>query len=146
MNSVQIVGRIGNDVELQKTAGGTSAVRLSIAVNGKDETTHWFNAQAYGKTADLIHQYFLMGDRIGIEGRLYTETYKNKDGVKVTVVKIGISNVTFIEAKGDRQTKTATAEENRYPQTPTNPDKFGAKPTTVNNEPLLDISADDLPF
>lgn len=143
MNSVQIVGNVGNIIEMNKTPDGTSAVRVSIAYRRNKDKTDWFRCNAYGATAEFIYKYVKQGQQIGITGRLYTEQYKGKDGSTHEASKIFVTECTLLSGGqkdgGSKETETKPRQE---------PTKAQEKPTDddFNTGPLLDISSDDLPF
>ncbi len=106
MNKVVITGRNVRDIELKQTSsGGISVVEFSVAVkrafksaNGEYESD-FFNCIAYRNIAELISRYVTKGDLIGIEGRLQTRNYTNREGKKVYVTEIIVENVEFLQAK-----------------------------------------------
>lgn len=105
MNKVIEIGRNVKDIELRQTSSGTSAVEFSIAVkrafknaNGEYESD-FFNCVAFSKLAETISRYVKKGDMIGIEGRLQTRNYTNREGNKVYVTEIIVENVEFLSPK-----------------------------------------------
>ena len=105
MNKVIIIGRTTKDVELKQTTTGTSVAEFSIAVrrafknaNGENESD-FFNCIAFSKLAETISRYVKKGDQVGIEGRLQTRNYTNKEGKKVYVTEIIVENVEFLQNK-----------------------------------------------
>lgn len=90
LNLVQICGRLACKPELKTTPGGLVIANFSVASNrswkdkqGQKQTeTEWHNIVAFGKTAEVINQYFDKGDEIYIQGRLKTSTWDAKDGSK----------------------------------------------------------------
>lgn len=111
MNKVIIIGRTTKDVELKQTTTGTSVAEFSIAVrrafknaNGENESD-FFNCIAFSKLAETISRYVKKGDQVGIDGRLQTRNYTNKEGKKVYVTEIIVENVEFLQSKKqDEQT------------------------------------------
>ena len=111
MNKVIIIGRTTKDVDLKQTTTGTSVAEFSIAVkrpfksaNGENESD-FFNCVAYSKLAETISRYVKKGDQVGIDGRLQTRNYTNKEGKKVYVTEIIVENVEFLQSKrADEQT------------------------------------------
>ena len=80
MNKFILKGYIGN-IESEKTY-----TKISIATtrsykndNGEYETD-WFNAVAFGGTADFISKYFSKGDMILAEGVIQNNDYADKNG------------------------------------------------------------------
>lgn len=104
MNRVVIVGNNTKDIELRQTSSGTAVVQFSVAVkrsfktNGQYESD-FFECVAYNKTAEIISQYIKKGDKVGIDGRLQTRNYTNKEGRKVYVTEIIVENVDFLAVK-----------------------------------------------
>ena len=105
MNKFLGIGRNVKDVELKQTASGTSAVEFTIAVkrafknaNGQNESD-FINCVAFNKTAELISKYVKKGDQVGVEGRIQTRNYTNREGKKVYVTEIVVENVEFLQSK-----------------------------------------------
>ena len=109
MNKVIIIGRNVKDVELKQTTAGVSVVEFSVAVkrafksaNGEYESD-FFDCIAFRNTAELISRYVKKGDMVGIEGRLQTRNYTNREGRKVYVTEIIVDNVEFLQSKKEEQ-------------------------------------------
>ncbi len=86
MNTVNISGRLGKEVEETKTETGISTCKFSIAVNkgyGENKKTHWIECVAWRSTADYLFNYARKGDLLEITGELTTNNYKNKNGENV---------------------------------------------------------------
>ena len=105
MNKVIEIGRSVSDVELKQTPAGKSAVEFRLAVRrtyknaeGKYDSD-FFSCVAFNKTAELIGKYVKQGDLIGIEGKLQTRNYTNREGNKVYVTEIVVENVEFLQSK-----------------------------------------------
>ena len=136
LNNITIVGRITRDPELRKTGSDKSVVSFTVAVNrrfNRDESD-FINVVAWNQTADFLAKYGDKGALVGVEGRLQTRNYEDKDGKMVYVTEVVADNVQLLESK-------AKAEERR-----------GQGNTYQNEvkqeftEPTLNIVADDLPF
>ena len=111
MNKVILIGRNTKDVELKTTPSGTSVAEFSVAVkrafknaNGESESD-FFNCIAFSKLAETISKYVRKGDQVGIDGRLQTRNYTNKDGKKVYVTEIIVENVEFLQTKKSDEPK-----------------------------------------
>ena len=81
MNKVILVGRLTADPELK--TGNTSFTRFTLAVDRRKENTDFINCVAFGKTAEFVSNYFKKGQKMGLEGRIQTGSYENRDGKKV---------------------------------------------------------------
>lgn len=105
MNKIIIIGRFTRDPEIRYTQSGMCSANFSIAVDRKykqDGQTEvdFPRVIAWGKTAEFIEKYFRKGMKIGIEGRIQTGSYKNKDGNNVYTTDIVAEAVEFVESKG----------------------------------------------
>ena len=105
MNSVQLVGRFTRDPEIRYSQGENASciASFSIAVDrpvkSAQQTADFPNIVAFGKTAEFIEKYFRKGMRIGLNGRLQTRSYDNRDGKKVWVTEVVAEHVEFVENK-----------------------------------------------
>lgn len=124
MNSVQLVGRLTRDPEVNYTGGGNSIARLNVAVDRRKQTENGDSADfiscvAFGKTAEFIEKYFHKGNRIGLNGRIQTGSYINKDGAKVYTTDVVVDNVEFVESKGSsNNAETTPAKGNDFMNIP----------------------------
>lgn len=119
MNKVIQIGRSTKDIELKQTTAGTSVAEFRIAVkrpyknaNGENESD-FFDCVAYSKLAETISRYVNRGDMIGIEGRLQTRNYTNREGNKVYVTEIIVENCEFLQTK--KQEEPTPTELEEYP-------------------------------
>lgn len=82
MNTVHLLGRLTGDPELRQTPSGTSVASFSVAVNrmGKDNGTDFISCVAWRESGECIARYFTKGKPIAVDGRLRTESYKDKQG------------------------------------------------------------------
>ena len=100
-NKVQLIGHVGNDPEILNLESGKKLVKFSIATNEsyknskgeKITDTQWHNIVAWGKTAELIETYVPKGKEIGIEGKLTSRSYEDKDGVKKYITEVVCSEL-----------------------------------------------------
>lgn len=115
MNKIIITGRATKDIEQKQTTSGTSVATFSVAVkrsfksNGEQESD-FFDCVAYSKTAELISKYVKKGDMIGIEGRLQTRNYTNREGRKIYITEIIAESVEFLQTKKQDATDTRFEE------------------------------------
>ncbi len=87
LNKVQLIGRLGKDAEARFTAKGKKYARFSLAVDrtwkdpegSKQETTDWFNVEAWGKLGEICIEYLKKGRLVYIEGRLRTDQWEDKE-------------------------------------------------------------------
>jgi len=85
-NKVILAGNLTRDPELRYTPKGTAIARLGLAINRswtsesgeKKEEVTFVDVDAFGKTAEIIGQYFKKGRPILMEGRLKYDTWEDK--------------------------------------------------------------------
>jgi single-strand DNA-binding protein len=95
-NKVQLIGHVGNAPEILTLESGKKLAKFSIATNesyknakGEKVTdTQWHNVIAWGKTAELIENYVPKGKEVGVEGKLTSRSYEDKDGIKRYVTEV----------------------------------------------------------
>lgn len=105
MNKVIVSGRITNDLELRTTASGKHFVAFNVAVNegsGDNQTTHFFNVNAWEANADFLVKYMEKGRKLLIEGSLKTSQYE-KEGKKYTNTYILASHFDFMDSKKEEK-------------------------------------------
>lgn len=102
MNKVVLVGRMVRDPELRFAAGSGNAVsRFTVAVNRqfKKDETDFIGCVAFGKTAEIIAQYFTKGKQIAVSGSIRTGSYEAQDGTKRYTTDVAVESFDFIESK-----------------------------------------------
>ncbi|APG60952.1 single-stranded DNA-binding protein [Christiangramia salexigens] len=95
-NTVQLIGHVGNDPEILNLESGKKLAKFSIATNEsyknakgeKITDTQWHNIVAWGKTAELVENYVPKGKEVGIEGKLTSRSYEDKEGVKRYITEV----------------------------------------------------------
>ena len=103
-NKVQLIGNVGNAPEIFNLESGRKMARFSMATNEhyknskgeKVEDTQWHNIIAWGKTAELIENYAPKGKEIGVEGKLTSRSYEDKDGIKRYITEIVCNEVLLL--------------------------------------------------
>lgn len=83
INSVVLVGRVGQNPEMKYFESGKVKTNFSVAVNRwnsatKQEIADWFYIEFWDKDAERAGEYIKKGSLIAVEGRL--DTWKDKDG------------------------------------------------------------------
>lgn len=106
MNAVQLLGRFTRDNEF-KELGSTSVFRNNIAVQrnfkNKDgeRESDFINVVAFGKTAELLNQYFGKGQQVAVQGRIQTGSYDKEDGTRVYTTDVVVDQFDFVGSKND---------------------------------------------
>ena len=129
MNNVTILGRLGADPETTFSKDGKAICKFRVGVTRKfnKEMTDWFSCASFGKTAELIQQYFKKGNQIALQGEIQFGDYTDKDGVKRYTTTLVVNTFDFIAGNGNN----------------TNGGNQEAATTNTFDEPVYD---NDMPF
>ena len=155
MNKALLIGRLTRDPELRTTPTGRNVCQFSIAVsrnftnaNG-DREADFINCVVWDKQAENLVKYQKKGNQIAVDGRIQTRNYDDKDGKKVYVTEIFVSNVTFLDSKVSNDSVN-NLEEPPVKPGPITTEQIDSMPTA--NDPFanfgneVQINDDDLPF
>lgn len=120
INSVTLMGRITNGLEIKQTPSGNSVLAFTLAVernfkgsNGERQTD-FINCVAWRQQAEFIGKYFRKGRMIALEGNLRTRTYDDKNGTKHYVAEVFVDNVSFTGEKADNASEGSQTAFNSY--------------------------------
>lgn len=115
MNSVVLIGRLTRDPEVRYTAESQMAVAtFTVAIDrpvraGKEKQTDFPRVTVFGKQAENCERFLKKGRLVGVQGRIQTGSYTNKEGVKVYTTDVVANNVEFLDwgDKNDREERDA---------------------------------------
>ena len=98
MNNITILGRLGKDPETTLSKDNKTICKFSVGVTRKfnKEVTDWFNCVSFGKTAEIIQQYFNKGSQIALQGEIQFGDYTDKDGIKRYTTTLVVNSFDFI--------------------------------------------------
>ena len=97
MNKVFLTGNLTRNPEVRYFPDSTAVANFGIAVNERfsdretgepRETVHFIDVEAWGRQAELIHEYFKKGSGILIEGSLKFDAWKADDGSNRNRLKV----------------------------------------------------------
>lgn len=94
MNVISIAGTLGKDAELRYTPNNDPVANFSIADNvGKDKEPIWWPCALFGKRAETLSKYLVKGQSVTISGSVYTNAYKDKQGIDRVSYNIRVNDV-----------------------------------------------------
>lgn len=137
INRVILVGRLTKDPEYRQTPSGVSVATFTLAVNRSftnsqgEREADFINVVVFRKQAENVSKYLSKGSLAGVDGRIQSRNYENKEGRRVFVTEVVADSVQFLEPKNNNQSQ-------QQGQAPANNNPFS------NNN--ADIDTDDLPF
>ena len=146
VNKVILVGNLGRDAELRYTPGGAAVATLNMATTEvwndkagqRQERTEWHNVDLWGKPAESLKEYLVKGKQVYVEGRIQTDEYTDKEGVKRKSTKVRCDKVVLLGGGGGGRGASPSrggGEESMG--------GHGPSPAPDVSEPLTD---DDIPF
>lgn len=157
INRVVLVGRLTRDPEMNVSQSNIAVTKFNLAVNrpftSKDgeQSADFINVVCFRKVAENVNQYVKKGSLVGIDGRIQTRNYENKDGQRVYVTEVVADSVQFLEPKGTNS--DSSNNNNSYQQAygSQSNQATGSKPSykdnpMPNSQQPADIPDDDLPF
>ena len=137
MNSVILIGRLTRDPEVRYTASTQMAVAtFTVAIDrpvrsGGEKQTDFPRVTVFGKQAENCEKYLAKGRLVGVQGRIQTGSYQNKEGVTVYTTDVIADRVEFLEYANNQPTggRNSVREDNRQSEAPLPeeiPDSFQA--------------------
>ena len=151
INRAVLTGRLTKDAELRTTQSGLSVATFTLAVNRHSKAkgdADFINCVIWRKAAENFCNFTSKGSLVGIDGRIQTRNYDDKDGKKVYVTEVVVDSFALLESKKDRQNNNA-GNNNKGNYSKGND---GANYDNNSQDPFngsgdtIDISDDDLPF
>ena len=111
MNRICLIGRLTRNPELKESESGTKQTTFTLAVNRIKEGADFINCVAWNKIAEVISKYLTKGRELGIEGRLQTNSYEDREGNKHYTTSVVVDNITFIGSKEHSKDEDIVKEE-----------------------------------
>ena len=154
LNKVMLMGNLTRDPEIKYTPKGTAIANFGIAVNRtftpeggeKREEVTFIDLEAWGRTAEVIGEYFKKGRPIYVEGRLKLDQWDDKtSGKKMSKLRVVVDSFEFLGGReggpgggGESapEARSAPPATRRAPSPPPRPPA----------DPDLDAAPDDIPF
>ncbi|MBP6491584.1 MAG: single-stranded DNA-binding protein [Clostridia bacterium] len=101
LNNVVLIGRLTKDPELRYIPESQNAVAtFTMAVDrpfSKEKQADFIRITVFGKPAENCERFLVKGRMVGIQGRLQTGSYKNKEGATVYTTDVVADRVEFLE-------------------------------------------------
>ena len=149
VNKVQIIGRLGKDVEFKQVNENFSVAKVPIACSEKykdkqgnqQEKTEWINCSGFNHIASLMSKYLAKGDLVYFEGKLQT-TVHEKDGQKRYFTEVIVNTIDFLQPKSASQSDPLPESDLKG----VDHNERRAQTGTATGAGSMDDGFDDLPF
>lgn len=105
MNTITLLGRITDQIDLKQTQAGKYVAVFSLAVKRPftKDVTDFFTIVAWDKQAEVLSKHCGKGDRVCIRGHLTNRSWKDSNGNKRYATEVVASEVSFCEAKNNSE-------------------------------------------
>ena len=119
LNRIQLIGYLGKDPESKYTPTGRRVTDFPIAITQrwKDEAgetkehTEWVQIEAWGRLAEICHEYLRKGSLVYVDGRLKTDRYEDQSGETRYFTKVVAQTVQFLSDNRDDEHLTDVIED-----------------------------------
>ncbi|EAH0474598.1 single-stranded DNA-binding protein [Listeria monocytogenes] len=159
MNRVVLVGRLTKDPDLRYTPAGAAVATFTLAVNRPFKNTQgeqeadFINCVVWRKPAENVANFLKKGSMAGVDGRVQTRNYEDKDGKRVFVTEVVAESVQFLEPKNNN-VEGATSNNYQGETNYSNNNKTSSYQANSSQKSdsfasegkPIDINDDDLPF
>jgi len=117
INRVIISGNLTRDPELRATAGGTSVLKLGMAVNDRrknqqsgewEDYANFVDVTVFGARGEALSRFLTKGTKVAIEGKLRWSSWE-KDGEKRSKLEVIADEVELMSARGEGGSSAAPA-------------------------------------
>ena len=171
INRVVLVGRLTRDPELRTTGSGISVATFTLAVDRQftnsqgERGADFVSCVIWRKSTENFCNFTSKGSLVGIDGRIQTRSYDNKDGQRVYVTEVVVDNFALLESRKDREARgqnggytpnsgnAGSQPANNFPNnggsqgnSQTNNNQNNSQDPFSGSGDTIDISDDDLPF
>lgn len=110
VNSVTLLGNVGQPPESKTTQTGTSLTTVSIATNErqkKGETyvdhVEWHSVVFFGRLAEIAKQYLRKGSKLYVSGHLRTSSWEDETQTKRFRTSIIAEELVLLDSKDAQQ-------------------------------------------
>ena len=126
LNSAQLIGNLGQDVETRAMPSGDAVATVSIAMDDsykdrdgkKVEQTEWMTLVFFARLAEVAAQYLHKGSKVYVRGKLRTRSWEDKEtGKKQYRTEVVVADLIMLDgaSKGDRQAEDRDQREDWRP-------------------------------
>ncbi len=150
INRTVLVGRLTRDPELRYTSSNIAVVKFTLAVNrtfagpSGEREADFIQCVVWRKQAENLARFVKKGSLLGIEGRIQTGSYDDKDGIRKYTTEVVCDSVQFLEPKNQGNEYSRDYGSQDYSKSYQKNDY--QKPQRQESTPTIDVAEDDLPF
>ncbi len=111
INRVFVTGNLTRDAELRDTQGGTSYLRMGVAVNDRrknpqtgqwEDVPNFVDCVMFGTRAEAIARYLTKGTKVAVDGSLRYSSWE-RDGQRRSKLEVAVRDVEFMTGRQQAQ-------------------------------------------
>ncbi len=112
MNKAILIGNVGKEPEVKYYEGGRAVAQVALATTERGYTlqngtqvpdrTEWHNLVFRNKLAEVVDKYVHKGDKLYVEGKIFTRSYDDQSGIKRYVTEIFVDQMEMLTPKATR--------------------------------------------
>lgn len=146
INRVFVTGNLTRDAELRDTQGGTSYLRMGVAVNdqrknpqtGKwEDVPNFVDCVMFGTRAEAIARYLTKGTKVAVDGSLRYSSWE-RDGQRRSKLEVAVRDVEFMSRQQQAQQPAPQQAPAQLP--------YQAPAAPAQQAPAADVYDEEIPF
>lgn len=146
MNSVVLIGRLTRDPDVRYTNENMAIATFTLAIDrparqGQEKKADFPRVTVFGRQAETCERYLVKGRLVGVQGRIQTGSYVNRDGQTVYTTDVVADRVEFLEW-GDRNNRGSYSDGGQIGRQP----QAAPAPEAEPVEGFQQLEDEDLPF
>lgn len=117
MNKAILIGNVGRDPNVRYFEGGRAVAQVTLATTERGYTlqngtqvpdrTEWHNLVFRNGLAQTVEKYVHKGDKLYVEGKIFTRNYDDQSGIKRYVTEIYVDEMEMLTPKTNQSAPTA---------------------------------------
>lgn len=109
VNKVILIGYLGNDPDLRRTANDNQVAVFNLGVTEKN-VTQWLRIVCWGHRAEFVNKMLKKGSQVFVEGKLQNNNWETKDGEKRFTTEVYADRIEIM-GKLDKETSEIVEKE-----------------------------------
>ena len=121
MQRFTAIGNVGKDPEIKEFNNGNRVANFTLATTERGFTTKdgtvvpditdWHLCQVNGGLVNVVESYVKKGDKLYVEGKMRTRSYKDNDGVERHITECRVDSIEMLGSPNRQSTQQSTQDE-----------------------------------
>jgi single-strand DNA-binding protein len=117
MNKAILIGNVGRDPNVKYFEGGRAVAQVTLATTERGYTlqngtqvpdrTEWHNLVFRNGLAQTVEKYVHKGDKLYVEGKIFTRSYDDQSGIKRYITEIYVDEMEMLTPKSNQSAPAA---------------------------------------